>query len=242
MPGKYSDGFIKAAQKQKFVRHRDLKMKESELKRERHIQKVMCEGICRKCRDKVQWRFQFDKYKPLKNPGTCQECKQKTITKAYRTLCDGCAQTKNVCPSCCGDMVVLLAAEEAEKKKLAAKALKVAEAENAVGAPAEEPSATADPIKPSAIMEVEEHGDEDEEEEEEEEEEENEEEDIEHNGEDSNDHMGPAEESEEIAGLEEVDETSIPNSAVTSLQWNEQKFKNISASKYSKSRVPGQEI
>jgi hypothetical protein len=52
----------------------------------------------------VQWRFRYDKYKPLKNPATCQQCKQKTVVKAYRTLCDGCAQRRNVCPACCDPM------------------------------------------------------------------------------------------------------------------------------------------
>lgn len=244
MPGKYSDGFIKAAQKQKFVRHRDLKMKESELRKEDRIQKVMCEGICRKCRDKVQWRFQFDKYKPLKNPGTCQECKQKTITKAYRTYCDGCAHRKGACPSCCGDMATLLAAEEAEKKKLAAaEAAKAAKAEGVAAQPPSDTTEQAKPSAESAVMEVEgtaeeEDGDEEGGDEEEGEEEEEEGElDMEDDAQE-----GPAEESEEIAGLGEVDETSIPIAAVTNLQWNEQKFKNISASKYSKNRTTGQEF
>ena len=28
-------------------------------------------GDCQKCREKVQWRFKYDKYKPLKHPATC---------------------------------------------------------------------------------------------------------------------------------------------------------------------------
>jgi hypothetical protein len=61
----------------------------------------MCEGVCARCREKVQWRFKYDKYKPLKNPAKCQECKQKTVHKAYRTFCDYCSSKKRVCPSCC---------------------------------------------------------------------------------------------------------------------------------------------
>jgi hypothetical protein len=101
--GKSTDGYTKAAQKQKFVRHRDVKMKDSELKKEAKIQKLMSEGVCKRCREKVQWKFRYDKYKSLKNPATCQECKQKTVTKAYRTLCDRCASAKNICPGCCQD-------------------------------------------------------------------------------------------------------------------------------------------
>jgi hypothetical protein len=53
----------------KYVRHRDLKMKGSELNHERKIQKEMCEGICDHCREKLQWKFTYDKYKPLRHPG-----------------------------------------------------------------------------------------------------------------------------------------------------------------------------
>jgi ferredoxin len=101
MPGKFTDGYTKKSQQNKFIRHRDVKMKDSELRKEQKTQKLMCEGICRRCREKVQWRFKYDKYKPLKAVATCQQCKQKKVTKAYRTLCDGCASTKDVCPSCC---------------------------------------------------------------------------------------------------------------------------------------------
>ena len=95
-----SQGFTKAAQSAKFIRHRDIKMKESELKREEHVKHAMSEGICDRCRDKVQWRFKYDKYKSLTKPGTCQGCKNKTVTKAYRSLCDLCATKRKVCPSC----------------------------------------------------------------------------------------------------------------------------------------------
>ena len=99
------DRFVKAtgqfADQRGFVRHRDIKLKESELKKEEKMQESMIDGICKKCREKVQWRFKFDKYKPLKALASCQGCRQKTITKAYRTLCDVCAKKTNICPSCC---------------------------------------------------------------------------------------------------------------------------------------------
>ena len=109
MPRKRStEGFIKGLQRTKFIRHRDVKLKESEIKKEHNIQRAMCEGICARCREKVQWRFQYDKYKPLKNVATCQGCKQKCVTKAYRTLCDMCASQRKACASCCGDLTALI--------------------------------------------------------------------------------------------------------------------------------------
>lgn len=119
MPHKDAAGFTKAANNQKFVRHRDVKLKQSEFEKEVKIQKLMCEGICRRCKDKVQWRFRYDKYKPLKSVGSCQNCKSKAVTKAYRTLCDACGKKKGVCPSCCQDFI-----NEFEEAKAEAAALK----------------------------------------------------------------------------------------------------------------------
>lgn len=120
MSGKSSAGFTKSANQAKFVRNRDVKLKDKEIRKENNVAKVMSEGICRKCRDKVQWRFKFDKYKPLKRPGNCQECRQKTVTKAYRNLCDECAHKKKVCPACCSASALLESmkseAEENEAK------------------------------------------------------------------------------------------------------------------------------
>ena len=113
MPGKGTDGFTKAANKTKFVRNRDIKLKDSEKAKEEKIKKGMSEGVCTKCREKAQWRFKFDKYKPLKAPGTCGCCHNKTVYKAYRTLCDPCATTKKVCPSCCKDHAETIREEQA---------------------------------------------------------------------------------------------------------------------------------
>ena len=104
MPGSKQEGFVKSANKEKFVRNRDIKLKSNEVARENNIARLMCEGVCNKCREKVQWRFRYSKYKPLTKIATCQTCKQKCVTKAYRTMCDKCATSKKQCSSCCEDM------------------------------------------------------------------------------------------------------------------------------------------
>ena len=93
-------GFFKKSGKQKFVRHRDIKLKDKEERKEDQIQRLMCEGVCDRCREKVQWRFQFAKYKPLRHLASCQECKNKTVTKAYRVLCDSCGSKRKCCAAC----------------------------------------------------------------------------------------------------------------------------------------------
>lgn len=36
----------------------------------------------------------YKKYKPLSQPGKCNECHKRNILKAYRSLCDPCALKK----------------------------------------------------------------------------------------------------------------------------------------------------
>lgn len=202
MPGKYTDGYTKSAQKAKFVRHRDVKMKDSELKKEAKIQKLMCEGVCQRCREKVQWRFKFDKYKPLKSPATCQECKHKRVTKAYRTLCDGCAQSRGVCPGCCTDLSTAGAVTEPSC--------------DVVPSPSHEPAgeATASTIHTSDTADVVV--------------------DTCTAADTESDHASATEEMnvESQEDLEEVEGLNPP-------RWNEQKFLNMAASKYSKTRRIG---
>eukprot|EP01039_Chlorochromonas_danica_P006786 gene6786-7497_t len=211
MPGKFTDGYTKSAQKQKFVRHRDLKMKDSELRRESKIQQLMCEGICGRCRDKVQWRFKFDKYKPLKNPATCQDCRQKTIVKAYRTLCDSCASAKNVCPSCCTDLALAdTIAKEADVEEEEKVTVDIGDEEMVLekgASPEAEESKEAKPV----------------------------------NAEEGISSSDLAYEEMPTMVEDDILEDDIPSSALTGLAWNEQKFRNISASKYSKHRATGQE-
>ncbi len=49
------------------------------------------EGVCKRCYDKIEWRKQYRKYKPLTQPATCNLCKKRNITAAYHTICGSCA-------------------------------------------------------------------------------------------------------------------------------------------------------
>jgi hypothetical protein len=82
-----------------------VKLKNGEVRKEEKIQRVMCEGVCNKCREKSQWRFKYNKYKPLKTPSSCRDCNLKTIHKAYRSLCDACATKRKVCSACSKDLI-----------------------------------------------------------------------------------------------------------------------------------------
>jgi hypothetical protein len=59
-------------------------------------------GLCKRCYDIIEWRKKFRKYKPLKDPGKCADCLQRTVKLAYHTLCPGCAEKRGtVCAKCC---------------------------------------------------------------------------------------------------------------------------------------------
>ncbi|CAN0538243.1 unnamed protein product, partial [Ectocarpus sp. 12 AP-2014] len=36
-------------------------------------------GLCASCHDKVEWRKRYRKYRPLRQPATCNDCHKKTI-------------------------------------------------------------------------------------------------------------------------------------------------------------------
>lgn len=49
----------------------------------------------------IEWRKKYRKYKPLRQPATCNGCHKKTVTAAYHKLCADCAKERRVCPFCC---------------------------------------------------------------------------------------------------------------------------------------------
>lgn len=55
-------------------------------------------GLCLKCYEKIQWRKEYRKYKPLKAPKKCATCRQPRISQAYHVYCKNCADGK--CEKC----------------------------------------------------------------------------------------------------------------------------------------------
>lgn len=47
---------------------------------------------CRRCREKLEWRKKYRKYKPLTQPSICNICSKRNILHAYHTLCASCCQ------------------------------------------------------------------------------------------------------------------------------------------------------
>ncbi|KAJ8546241.1 hypothetical protein K7X08_018824 [Anisodus acutangulus] len=79
-------------------------------------------GVCTRCRDQIDWKRKYGKYKPLTEPSKCQKCSKRNVRQAYHNLCTGCAKEHNVCAKCScrvGQVVGRDVSEvEAEKKAL----------------------------------------------------------------------------------------------------------------------------
>ncbi len=67
----------------------------------KHIYAIEHEGLCTRCEQIIEWRKDYRKYKPLKEPRRCIGCLDKTVTRAYHQLCAKCSKEKVVCAKCC---------------------------------------------------------------------------------------------------------------------------------------------
>jgi len=93
------------------------------------INETPLENLCQRCYEQIKWKMDYKKYKPLTTLSRCVDCKQKSITKAYRSLCDKCATKKvDIDPKW---VDVLVATKRREILDARAKAKAKAEAEKA---------------------------------------------------------------------------------------------------------------
>ncbi|XP_054803362.1 uncharacterized protein LOC129306681 [Prosopis cineraria] len=79
-------------------------------------------GVCPRCKEQIDWKRRYGKYKPLVEPAKCQRCSKRAVRQAYHNLCSGCAKEHRVCAKCCCavDRIVGrdLSDVEAEQKQL----------------------------------------------------------------------------------------------------------------------------
>ncbi|KAK9038990.1 hypothetical protein V6N11_023830 [Hibiscus sabdariffa] len=57
-------------------------------------------GVCPRCREQIDWKRRYGKYKPLTEPAKCQLCTKRNVRQAYHNLCSGCAKEQKVCAKC----------------------------------------------------------------------------------------------------------------------------------------------
>ncbi|XP_057768587.1 uncharacterized protein LOC130988691 isoform X1 [Salvia miltiorrhiza] len=57
-------------------------------------------GVCFRCKEQIDWKRKYGKYKPLSEPAKCQRCSKRNVRQAYHNLCAGCAKEHHVCAKC----------------------------------------------------------------------------------------------------------------------------------------------
>ncbi|CAG8464617.1 9631_t:CDS:2 [Dentiscutata heterogama] len=82
------------------------------------INSLPINGICKRCKDIIEWRKKFKKYKPLKTPKRCVCCEEKTVKEAYHILCNKCAKDKGVCAKCQGSEDIVQSDVKSDKELL----------------------------------------------------------------------------------------------------------------------------
>lgn len=70
-------------------------------KKTKFLNSLEVTGVCQRCKDVIEWKIKYKKYKPLTVPAKCVACSQKTIKYAYHIICTKCATEKKVCAKCC---------------------------------------------------------------------------------------------------------------------------------------------
>ncbi len=66
----------------------------------RKIKESPLDNLCKRCLEKLEWKINYRKYKPLTTATKCLKCENKNIYKAYRQICDICAIPNKLCTMC----------------------------------------------------------------------------------------------------------------------------------------------
>uniref|UniRef100_A0A6G3MII2 Uncharacterized protein C9orf85 (Trinotate prediction) n=1 Tax=Henneguya salminicola TaxID=69463 RepID=A0A6G3MII2_HENSL len=62
--------------------------------------KTQKNNLCDKCKEIIEWKIKYGKYKPLSVSRRCNQCQEKTIHKAYCRICEKCAEQMKKCAKC----------------------------------------------------------------------------------------------------------------------------------------------
>ncbi|TYH63779.1 hypothetical protein ES332_D07G217800v1 [Gossypium tomentosum] len=84
-------------------------------------------GVCPRCKEQIDWKRRYGKYKPLTEPAKCQLCSKRNVRQAYHNLCSGCAKEQKVCAKCrcrVNQIVGRDSAEVEEEQKMLEEAIK----------------------------------------------------------------------------------------------------------------------
>ncbi|XP_006644750.1 uncharacterized protein C9orf85 homolog [Oryza brachyantha] len=79
-------------------------------------------GVCQRCKDQIDWKRRYGKYKPIVEPAKCQKCGKRNVRQAYHNVCTACSKDLGICAKCCTQVKQLIgrdvSEEESERKAL----------------------------------------------------------------------------------------------------------------------------
>ncbi|KAF8766247.1 hypothetical protein HU200_007758 [Digitaria exilis] len=88
-------------------------------------------GVCQRCRDQIDWKRRYGKYKQIVEPAKCQKCGKRAVRQAYHNVCRGefrllnlayCSKNLGICAKCCARVNELVGRdtheEDSERKAL----------------------------------------------------------------------------------------------------------------------------
>lgn len=56
--------------------------------------------VCQRCKEQIEWKIKYKKYKALTQAKTCAHCHERTVRKAYHVICKDCATKAKCCAKC----------------------------------------------------------------------------------------------------------------------------------------------
>lgn len=71
------------------------------------INSIQVSDVCLRCKEIIEWKIKYKKYKPLRQPRTCVKCSQKTVKQSYHVICKECGVKLGVCTKCCQEKDVI---------------------------------------------------------------------------------------------------------------------------------------
>ncbi|XP_030214482.1 uncharacterized protein C9orf85 homolog [Gadus morhua] len=57
-------------------------------------------GLCQRCKDVLEWKVKYNKYKSLTQAKKCVKCFQKNVKDAYHIMCKPCSIQLELCAKC----------------------------------------------------------------------------------------------------------------------------------------------
>ena len=83
------------------------------------INKLVVSNVCKRCKDCIEWKIKYKKYKSLTVPAKCKKCDLKKVKYAYHMVCSDCSVSLKICGKCGEEKKVVGEVEKstAEKQK-----------------------------------------------------------------------------------------------------------------------------